>query len=94
LRQEEERNVLVAPTAEAIIEATEAIANADAPSEAMTLLTNRLTNSSRDCQLWKIESGDRPSDCQPFQLGAKSSQGIKWPWVTSLPSLNEVVKVQ
>ena len=60
----------------------------------MALLTNRFRNSSRTFEVAKIVSGERPSDCQPFQLGAKSSQGIRWPCVTSRPSFTEVENVQ
>ena len=70
------------------------IAKADAPTEQMTLLTNLLRNSSRTFEVAKIVSGDRPSDCQPFQLGAKSTHGMRWPCVTSRPSFIEVESVQ
>jgi hypothetical protein len=54
----------------------------------------RLRNSSRTVEVRKIESGDRPSERQPFQSGWKSTNGMRWPWVTSTAVLNEVVIVQ
>src|SRR5271154_3423937 len=69
-------------------------ASADAPIEAMTLLRNLFKNSSRTLECAKMVSGERPSDCHPFQLGTKSSQGTRWPCVTSLPSLKDVDNVQ
>ncbi len=70
------------------------IAKAEAPTEQMTLLTNFARNSSRTFEVWKNVSGERPSDCQPFQFGAKSTQGMRCPWVTSRPSFIEVERVQ
>ena len=61
---------------------------------AMTLLKNLSRNSSRTFEVANIVSGERPSDCHPFQLGVKSSQGIRWPCVTSRPSFTDVESVQ
>jgi hypothetical protein len=70
------------------------MARLDAPTEVMTEFMKRLRNSSRTVEVWKIESGDRPSERQPFQSGWKSTNGMRWPWVTSTAVLNEVVIVQ
>ena len=70
------------------------IAKADAPTEQMTLLMNFLRNSSRTFEVLKNVSGERPSDCHPLQLGMKSTQGMRWPCVTSRPSFTEVERVQ
>ena len=70
------------------------MARLDAPTEVMTEFMKRLRNSSRTVEVRKIESGDRPSERQPFQSGWKSTNGMRWPWVTSTAVLNEVVIVQ
>ena len=70
------------------------MASADAPIEQMTLLMNFFRNSSRTFEVAKIVSGDRPSDCHPFQAGEKSTHGMRWPCVTSRPSFNDVESVQ
>ncbi len=69
-------------------------ASSEAPTEARMLFLKRCRNSSRTVEVSKIVSGDRPSERQPFQSGVKSTQGIRWPWVTSTATLNEVVIVQ
>jgi len=56
-------------------------------------LTNLLRNSSRTFEWAKIVSGDSPSDWNPFQLGEKSTNGMRCPCVTSRPSLKEVESV-
>ena len=58
------------------------------------LLTKRVRNSSRTVDVLKMVSGDRPSERQPFQVGMKSTHGIRWPSWTSLATLIEVVIVQ
>ena len=70
------------------------IARDDAASEVMALLVKRFTNSSRTVETWPIVSGERPSERQPRQLGWKSTNGTRWPWVTLIATLNEVVTVQ
>ena len=60
----------------------------------MTLFVKRLRNSSRTVEVSPIVSGDRPSERQPCQSGWKSTQGMRWPCVTSGAILNEVVTVQ
>ncbi len=60
----------------------------------MTLLTNFFKNSSLTSEVAKIVSGESPSDCHPFQDGAKSTHGTRWPWTTSRPSFIEVESVQ
>src|SRR5215475_5631324 len=69
-------------------------ARSDPPTDIRMLFSNRLMNSSRTVEVWKIVSGDRPSERQPFQSGWKSSQGTRWPCVTSTATLNDVVTVQ
>jgi hypothetical protein len=59
------------------------MARLDAPTEVITEFMKRLRNSSRTVEVWKIESGDRPSERQPFQSGWKSTKGMRWPCVTS-----------
>jgi hypothetical protein len=43
----------------------------------MMLLAKRLRNSSRTVEVWKMVSGDSPSERQPFQSGVKSTQGMR-----------------
>jgi len=69
-------------------------ARVEAPIEAITLFDNRLRNSSRTVEISKIVLGDRPSERNPIHLGSKSTQGIKWPWVTLTAALKVVVIVQ
>ena len=44
-------------------------ATSEAPTEARTLFSKRCRNSSRTVEVWKIVSGDRPRERQPFQEG-------------------------
>ena len=50
-------------------------ASSEAPTEAMTLFSKRLRNSSRTVEVSTIVSGDRPSERQPFQSGMKVDPG-------------------
>ncbi len=102
LRQEEEGNVGVPHMAELVGEAAEPIgrerarntASAEAVTEMIALLNSRCMNSSRTVEVWKSASGESPSERQPSQLGANSSQGIMLPFITSGAVLNEVETVQ
>ena len=60
----------------------------------MTLFAKRFRNSSRTVEVSKIVSGDKPRLRHPFQLGMKSTHGIRCECCTSTADLNEVVIVQ
>ena len=70
------------------------IASPEPPTDISTLFQKRFRNSSRTVETAAIVSGERPSERQPFQSGAKSSQGTRCPCVMSTATLNEVVTVQ
>src|SRR6516162_7277118 len=69
-------------------------ATREAPMEARMLFSKRWMNSSRTVEISPMVSGERPRERHPFQEGVKSTQGIRWPWVTSTATLKEVVTVQ
>ena len=69
-------------------------ASAEAVTDTMAEFTKRVMNWSRTVLSTPMVSGDRPSDRQPSHAGWKSTNGMRWPCITSGAVLKLVVIVQ